>query len=55
MNAEVRKHKKLDIVEEKDFRIRELPWKYITKMLYRQDNIKFENEYLKRLERNWQK
>ena len=35
MNAEVRRQKKLDIVEEKDFRSRELPWMYITKMLYR--------------------
>jgi len=35
MNAEVRRQEKLDIVEEKDCRSRELLRKYITKMLYR--------------------
>ena len=55
MNAEVRRQKKLDMVKEKDFRRGELLGKYIVKMLYGQDNRKFENEYLKRLERNWKK
>ena len=35
MSAEVRKQKKLDMMEEKDFRRGELPEKYTTKMLYR--------------------
>jgi len=42
-------------VEEGDFRRRELPGKYIAKMLYKWNNRKFKNEYLKKLERNWQK
>ena len=52
---EVRRQKKLKMVEEKDFRRGELPGKYIVKMLYRQNNRKFENKYLKRLERNRKK
>ena len=53
MNAEVRQQKKLDIAEERDFRRRELPEKYMAKMLYRQDDGKFEEEYLRKLEMNW--
>ena len=34
MNVEVRRQEKLDIVEEKDFRRRELPRKYTAKILY---------------------
>ena len=33
------------MVEKRDFRRRELPEKYIAKMLYRQDNEKFKKEY----------
>ena len=55
MNVEVRRQKKLDIVKEKDFRGGELPKKYITKMLYKLDNGKFKEKYLKKFERNWQK
>ena len=55
INIEVRRQEKLDTAEEKDFRRRELSGKYIVKMLYRWDNRKFENKYLKRLERNWEK
>jgi len=40
------------VVEEKDFRKRELPEKYMVKILYGWDNRKFEDEYLKKLERN---
>ena len=40
------------MVEEKDFMRGELLGKYTAKMLYRWDNRKFENEYLKKLERN---
>ena len=52
MSTEVRRQKKLDIVEEKDFRRRELLRKYIAKMLYKYNDRKFENKYLKKLERN---
>ena len=52
MNTEVKRQEKL---EEKNFRRGELLGKYITKILYRQNDGKFENEYLKRLERNWEK
>jgi len=34
MSAEVRKQEKLDMIEEKDFRRRELLKKYMIKMLY---------------------
>ena len=55
MNAEFRRQKKLEMVEEKDFRRGELLGNYMAKILYRWDNGKFENKYLKRLERNWEK
>ena len=55
MNAEVRRQKKLEIVKEKDFRKRKLLRKFIVKMLYRWDDGKFKNEYLKRLKRNQEK
>ena len=51
INIEVRRQEKLNIVEERDFRRRELPGKYIAKMLYGWDDEKFENEYLRKLER----
>ena len=43
------------MVEERDFRRGKLPGKYITKILYGQDNRKFEDKYLKKLDRNWWK
>jgi len=55
MNAEVRRQEKLDMVEEKDFRREELPGKFMARMLYGWDDRKFEEEYLRKLERNWQK
>ena len=55
MNAEVRRQEKLDIAEEKDFRRGELPEKFTVKILYGWDNGKFEEEYLRKLERNWQR
>ena len=55
MNAEVRRQEKLDMEEEKDFRRGELPGKFTAKMLYGWDDRKFEEEYLRKLERNWQK
>ena len=51
----VRRQEKLEIVEEKDFRKGELPGKYMAKMLYKWNNRKFEEEYLRKLEKNWQK
>ena len=45
----------MNIVEKGDFRRRESLEKYIVKMLYGWNNGKFENKYLKKLERNWKK
>ena len=55
MNVEVRRQEKLDMAEERYFRRRELPGKFTAKMLYGWNDKKFEEEYLKKLERNWQK
>ena len=55
MNAEIRRQENLDRAEEKDFRRKELPRKFMVKILYRQDDGKFGEEYLRKLERNWQK
>ena len=41
------------MAEERNFMREELPGKYIVKMLYEWDIRKFENKYLKKLERNW--
>ena len=53
INIEVRRQEKLDMAEEKDFRKEELPVKFMSKILYGWDNGKFEEEYLRKLERNW--
>ena len=55
MNAEVRRQEKIDMAEEKDFRRGKLPGKYMAKLLYRWDNKKFEDEYLKKFEKNWRR
>ena len=55
MSAEVRRQERIDMVEEKDFRRGELPGKFTTKMLYGWDDGKFEEAYLRRLERNWRR
>ena len=52
MSAEVRKQEKLDLLEEQDFKKKELLGKYMAKIWYRQNNEKFKKEYLKKLERN---
>ena len=52
MNADIRRQEKLDMAEEKDFRRGELPEKFMAKMLYRWDDKKFKEEYLRKLERN---
>jgi len=55
MNAEVRRQEKIDMAKERDFRRGELPEKFTAKILYGWDNGKFEEEYLKKLERNWRR
>jgi len=52
MSAEVRRQEKIDMAEERDFRREELSGKFTAKILYRWNNGKFEEEYLKKLERN---
>jgi len=52
MNVEVRRQEKINIAEKRDFRRGELPVKFTVKMLYGWDNKKFEDEYLKKLEKN---
>jgi len=39
--------------EEEEYRRMELLGKYMAKLLYRWDDRKFEDEYLKKLEKNW--
>jgi len=55
MSVEVRRQEKLDMIEKKDFRREKLLGKYIAKILYGWDDRKFEKEYLRKLEKNWQK
>ena len=55
MNVEIRRQKKINMVEKRYFRRGELPGKFIAKMLYGWDDRKFEEEYLKKLERNWRR
>ena len=55
MSVEVRKQERIDLVKERDFRREELPEKFTVKMLYRWNDGKFEEEYLKKLERNWRR
>ena len=52
MNVEVRKQEKIEITEERDFRKRKLLERFTAKMLYRWEDGKFEEKYLKKLERN---
>ena len=55
MNVEVRRQEKIDMAEERNFRRGGLPRKFTAKILYGWDNGKFKEEYLRKLERNWQK
>ena len=55
MNTEVRKQEKIDMAEERDFRRGELPGKFMVRMLYRWNDKKFKEEYLRKLERNWKR
>jgi len=55
VEVEIRRQEKLDRTEEQDFRRGELPEKFTVKMLYGWDDGKFEEEYLRKLERNWRR
>ena len=55
VESEVRRQEKLDIIEEWDFRKGKLLEMYIAEILYKWNNGKFEEEYSKKLEKNWQK
>jgi len=55
MSVEVRRQEKIDMAEERDFRREELLGKFTAKMLYEWNDRKFEEEYLKKLERNWRR
>ena len=52
MEAEIRRQEKLDRVEERDFRRGKLLGKFMARMLYRWDDGKFKEKYLKKLHRN---
>jgi len=52
ISAKVRQQENLDRAEKKNFGRGELLKKYIAKMLYRLNDRKFEEEYLRKLERN---
>ena len=39
--------------ETEEFKKGELPGRYIAKLLYRWDDKKFDEEYLKKLQKNW--
>jgi len=50
----MKKEKEMKLnLEAKEFKRGELPGRYTTKLLYGWDNKKFDKEYLKKLERNW--
>ena len=50
MSVEVRRQERIDIAEERNFRREELLGKFTARMLYRWDDGKFEEEYLKKIE-----
>ena len=52
LSMEVRRQEKIKTTGEREFRRRILPGKYIAKLLYGWDDGKFEEEYLRKLERN---
>ena len=55
VSAEVRRQEKIDAMEEEEFRRGILLGKYMAKLLYGWNNGKFKAEYLRKLERNWQR
>jgi len=44
-----------EVEEEGEYRRMELPGKYTAKLLYRWDDLRFEEEYLNKLEKNWKR
>jgi len=62
LGAKVRKQEKIEERQKvklnpraDEFQRSELPEKYIAKLLFGWDDRKFEDEYLKKLEKNWQR
>ena len=54
--VEVRQQEKVERKKEVDkYKRMELPGKYIAKLLYGWDDKEFEEEYLKKLEKNWKR
>ena len=60
LNMEVRQQEKIEVGRKvkgnsgaKEHRRSELPGKYMAKLLYGWDDGKFEEEYLRKLEKNW--
>ena len=54
--VEVRRQEKIEKRKEEDeYRRMELPGKYTVRVLYGWDDKKFEEEYLKKLEKNWKR
>jgi len=54
--VEVRRQEKIEKKKEEDkYRRMELPGKYMARVLYGWDDKKFEEEYLKKLEKNWKR
>jgi len=54
LGAEVRQQVGIEKkVEKEEYRRIELPGKYMAKLLYGWNDRKFEDEYLKKLEKNW--
>ena len=54
--VEVRRQEKVEKKKELDeYRRMELPGKYTVKLLYGWDDKEFEEEYLKKLEKNWRR
>jgi len=50
----IKKEKEMKLnLEAEEFKRGELPRKYTAKLLYGWDDKKFDEEYLKKLERNW--
>jgi len=62
ISTEIRKQEEVDQEQKRradqkteEFKRMELPGRYTAKILYGWDNKKFKAEYLRKLERNWQK
>ena len=55
LGAEVRQQVEEGKAERGEYRRIELLGKYTAKLLYRWDDRKFKNEYLKKLEKNWRR